>query len=97
MTYSTRFIGTRKTADLNSKSKKSAAGKVVTRIYSEDVGATLATVEGLNPVYQLQGDELYVRAVVTSTQPHVDPTLPEQTEQAWTQPDGWSISTRNRR
>ncbi|MGC6449928.1 MAG: PHP domain-containing protein [Pirellulaceae bacterium] len=97
VTYSTRFIGTRKTADLNSKFKKSAAGKVVTRIYSEDVGATLATVEGLNPVYQLQGDELYVRAVVTSTQPHVDPTLPEQTEQAWTQPVGWSISTRNRR
>ena len=69
----------------------------MTRIYSEDVGAVLATVSGIQPTYQFKGDELYVRAVVTSTKPHVDPTLPKQTEQAWTQPVGWSVSQRRSR
>ncbi len=97
VTYTTQFIGTRKTADLSSQEKKAANGKIVTRIYSKDVGAVLATVSGTNPVYQFKGDELYVRAVVTSSKPHVDPTLPDQTEQAWTQPVGWSIPNRRSR
>ncbi|MEC9095625.1 MAG: hypothetical protein VX776_03270 [Planctomycetota bacterium] len=91
VTYTTRFIGTKKTADFSSKAKKAANGKTVTRIYSQDIGAVLATVSGRNPTYDFKGDELYVRAVVTSSKPHVDPTLPKQTEQAWTQPVGWSV------
>ena len=97
VTYSTRFIGTRKTADLSSKEKKAANGKTVTRIYSEDVGAVLSTVSGTNPRYEFKGDELFVRAVVTSSKAHVDPTLPNQTEQAWTQPVCWSNSPRGGR
>ena len=97
VTYSTRFIGTTKTADLSSKEKKAANGKTVTRIYSEDVGAVLSTVSGINPRYEFKGDELFVRAVVTSSKAHVDPTLPNQTEQAWTQPVGWSVSPRRGR
>ena len=97
VTYSTRFIGTTKTADLSSKEKKAANGKTVTRIYSEDVGAVLSTVSGTNPRYEFKGDELFVRAVVTSSKAHVDPTLPNQTEQAWTQPVGWSVSSRRSR
>lgn len=97
VTYTTKFIGTTTSADLSSKEKKTANGKKVTRIYSEDVGAVLATVSGIRPTYQFKGDELYVRAVVTSTKPHSDPTLPEQTEQAWTQPVGWSVNQRRSR
>ena len=97
VTYTTKFIGTTSSADLSSKEKKSANGKKVTRIYSKDVGAVLATASGIHPTYQLKGDELYVRAVVTSTKPHGDPTLPGQTEQAWTQPVGWSVDQRRSR
>src|SRR3954453_16610913 len=49
----------------------------------------LATVEGTSPRYRLKGDELYVRAVVTSTEPPENPSFPEQRAQAWTQPVGW--------
>ena len=41
------------------------------------------------PTYQLTGHELYVRAVVTSTKKHWNPSFENQTEQAWTQPIGW--------
>ena len=33
--------------------------------------------------------ELYVRAVITSSQPHVNPSFKGQTGQAWTPPVGW--------
>jgi hypothetical protein len=60
-----------------------------TKRYSADVGKTFATVKGLNPSYTLSGKELYVRAVVTSSRPHPDPSYKDQREQAWTQPVGW--------
>jgi hypothetical protein len=49
----------------------------------------LKTVAGLAPRYELTGDELYVRAVVTSSKPPHDPSFKDQREQAWTQPVGW--------
>ncbi|MEZ6134946.1 MAG: hypothetical protein R3C53_08565 [Pirellulaceae bacterium] len=52
----------------------------------ESIGVVVATVDGLNPKYQLQGNEVYVRARITSTAPHTDPSLPDQKQQAWTQP-----------
>lgn len=40
-----------------------------------------------NPAeYRLRGDELYVRAVVTSSKPHPNPYLAGDFEQAWLQP-----------
>ena len=53
------------------------------------IGSVMAKVEGVTPSYTMQGTELYVRAVVTSDQPHVDPSFEGQTQQAWTQPVGW--------
>ena len=38
------------------------------------------------PTYRLTGEELYVRAVVTSDQPPENPSFPNQKAQAWTQP-----------
>jgi hypothetical protein len=49
----------------------------------------VATASGLSPSFTMSGDELYVRAIVTSSQEHLDPTLEGQRQQAWTQPVGW--------
>jgi hypothetical protein len=37
-------------------------------------------------VYEFDGDELYVRAVVRSTKPHPGPYLAGQVEEAWIEP-----------
>lgn len=57
--------------------------------YSDDVGKVLARTEATEPEFTLTGDELFVRAVVTSTNPHPNPAWEGQVEQAWTQPVGW--------
>jgi len=57
--------------------------------YSDQIGQVLATVDGLFPRCQLTGKELYVRAVVISSQPPADPSFEGQKFQAWTQPVGW--------
>jgi hypothetical protein len=89
--YTTQFIGTRKGYDASSEPAVDDEGQPLraTRVYSSDVGEVLAKVSGVSPEYQLKGDELYVRAVVTSTLPHRDPSFEEQRQQAWTQPVGW--------
>jgi len=92
VTYKTQFIGTLKSVDLSAKPRLDKNGKPrrTTHIYSKDIGKVLGESEGLAATYQFTGDELYVRAVVTSSKAHSDPTLPNQTEQAWTQPVGWN-------
>jgi hypothetical protein len=55
----------------------------------DETGAVFATISGTTAEYQLSGDELYVRAVVTSTHEHSNPSYSGQKEQAWTQPVGW--------
>jgi len=91
VTYQTKFVGTPREYDKRSAPRLDANKKVLraTRVYSKDIGKTFASVDGLNPSYQLSGDELYVRAVITSTKEHPDPSFEGQTEQAWTQPVGW--------
>lgn len=98
-TYVTQFIGTlreadtasRETLDKDGKPPTDSAGRPlrVSRTYSKDVGQVLATAEGLRAEYKLTGNELYVRAVVTSSQPPADPSFAGQKRQAWTQPVGW--------
>ena len=46
----------------------------------------LAEVGGGSATYEYQGDELFVRAVVTSSREHPDPYKAGDMEQAWTQP-----------
>ncbi len=53
---------------------------------ADDIGRVVATSKSLNPSYTFRGNEVYVRARVTSSAPHADPTLPDQLQQAWTQP-----------
>ena len=91
VTYSTQFIGTQIGYDPKSKPRLNKEGKPfrTTREYSHDVGKVFATVEGPTPSYQLTGKELYVRAVVNSSEPPDDPSFKDQHQQAWTQPVGW--------
>lgn len=57
--------------------------------FEERIGVTVHSVDGDSSSYALRGDELYVRAVVTSSLPHADPSYEGQHRQAWTQPVGW--------
>ncbi len=58
----------------------------------DNIGRIVASVDGAIASYQFQGNELYVRAVVTSSQDAVDPSFDQQKQQAWTQPVGWTES-----
>ena len=86
--YTIEFIGTRTGFDSASEPMQDGDGNEVyaTRRYSDDVGAVLRTVEGTRAAYEFQGDELYVRARVTSTKPHPNPSEPGEFERAWCQP-----------
>jgi hypothetical protein len=86
--YTTHFIGTRRDADLSATPVVDETGKPLhaTRHYSDQVGRVLAEVEGVEARYEFSGDELYVRALVISDQPHPNPTVPGDVMKAWTQP-----------
>lgn len=86
--YRIDFIGTKKGFDDTTKpaadDEKVAAG--LTRIYSNDVGKVLYSSAGTEASYRFAGDELYVRAVVTSSQKHPNPSEPGEFQKAWVQP-----------
>jgi hypothetical protein len=88
VTYTTEFIATMKGAPLDSELIKDKDGKEldVTRKYSDDIGKVAATSTDANPSYAFTGNELYVRAKVTSSKPHPNPYQKGDTEVAWTQP-----------
>lgn len=86
--YSVEFIGTRKGYDRTSQPVVAEDGTSMhtTRTYSKDIGVVLATVEGPSASYELKGDEIYVRAHITSSKLKIDPYREGEFEQAWTQP-----------
>lgn len=88
VTYTTEFIGTRKGYDEKSEPVLGPNGEVlrVTRRYSKDIGCVLASTSGTSASYTLKGDEIYVRARITSSKKKVDPVFEGEVEQAWTQP-----------
>ncbi len=76
-TYSTAFIGTR-------------SGYDATRPEGENgIGEVFAELEGTEVRFTLPEDALYLRATITSSARHGNPSFPEQKKQAWTQPVGW--------
>lgn len=89
--YVVEFIGTRRDFDPQSQPVLDGTGAEIraTRTYSDDVGKILATTRGSTASYQLAGDELYVRARITSSEPPENPSLEAQKQLAWTQPFGW--------
>jgi hypothetical protein len=86
VSYVTEFVGTRSGFDPASEPVYDEEGNPVTRCYSADIGAVLATVEGLNPVYSFTGDELYVRARVISSKQKENYYEQGEKEKAWIQP-----------
>ncbi|MCB1209912.1 MAG: hypothetical protein KDK97_11320 [Verrucomicrobiales bacterium] len=57
--------------------------------HSPTVGGVLARVEGDEAVYTLKGDELFVRATITSDAAATNPSYEGEKQMAWTQPVGW--------
>lgn len=81
-----QFDGTTMTVDIAAQDD----GKYVTRFIGtrrDDEQATvLATVPGRHASYRMHGDELFVRATVTSTVACDNPSFEGQLRQAWVQP-----------
>jgi hypothetical protein len=88
VTYTTRFIGTRKHFDRTNEPIRTAGGEAlrVTHRYSAEIGELLAEVKGVRPGYKLNGDEIYVRATVISSKVKDNPYSEGEVEKAWTQP-----------
>ena len=86
--YTIEFIGTRSGFDPASTPVLDKDGNElnVTRLYSEDIGRVFAKSTGTAASYQFTGDELYVRARITSTKLHPNPSAVGDFEQAWIQP-----------
>ena len=97
--FTTQFIGSMKGVETTGEpidtAKLSAAdAKALGRHkhkYSDRIGETLKTVAGTTAEYKFTGEELYVRAVVTSSRAPTNPSWAEQKMQAWTQPVGWTV------
>ncbi len=73
--FTTAFIGTRRGYD-------AAAEKT-------GIGEVFASVVGNSASFVIPDDALYLRATVTSSRKHPNPSFEGQHEQAWTQPVGW--------
>jgi hypothetical protein len=93
--YRIEFIGTRQEAELAPIEKFSEPHEHRGNLdhnhqtihrYSDEIGEVLESVEGTHATYQVRGDELYVRARITSTRRHVNPFAVGDLEMAWTQP-----------
>jgi hypothetical protein len=88
VTYTIDFIGTQKGFDDTSTpaSDDPKDADKMTRRYSDDVGKVLKSVTGTSATYQFAGDEIYVRALVTSSKLHSNPGEKDELERAWVQP-----------
>jgi hypothetical protein len=86
VTYMTEFLGTRVGFDRGVDELPDVAGLPVTHRYSAEIGTVLAEHTGLNPEYTFVGDEIYVRARVTSSKPVENPVHAGDVEMAWVQP-----------
>lgn len=88
VTYTTHFIGTRIGYDPSSEPQEdpNAPHIAASNRYSDDIGVVLAEVEGTQPLYVFEGDEIYVRATITSSKLHPNPYAEGDYEQAWIQP-----------
>ena len=89
VTYTTQFFGTREGFDESVKSPTDKNGNPVTtetQIYSDDVGEVLYETTDVPAVYEFTGDEIYVRAKVTSSELKPEPFKEGDLEMGWTQP-----------
>jgi hypothetical protein len=88
VSYTIQFIGTRRPIDWTSKLVMGTNGHrlAVTRLYSSGIGAVFSEQHGMFASYTCKGDELYVRARITSSKVMANPVVVGEREMAWTQP-----------
>ena len=88
VTYRIDFIGTRHGFDDTSHpaSDDEEKAKRLTRTYSDDVGQVFQSDTGSTATYRYTGEEIYVRALVTSSRLHPNPAETGEFERAWVQP-----------
>lgn len=89
--YTTEFIGTLKDVDLNGRSTTDTEGNELdntTLTYNNEIGKVLSISSSMKPSYTFTGEELYVRARVTSTADHIDPNTGKVLgkQKVWIQP-----------
>jgi len=86
--YTIDFIGTRAGFDHKSEPVRDASGREIraTRRYSNQIGTLFKSVDGDRAEYQFAKNDLYVRARVTSTKKHPNPSELGEFERAWVQP-----------
>ena len=86
--YTIEFVGTRTGYDPQGVPHRDEQGKPlpVTLIYSPQIGEVLETCHGPSARYEFQGDEIYVRARITASTKHPNPSELHDHEMAWTQP-----------
>ncbi|MEZ5945123.1 MAG: hypothetical protein R3C18_27365 [Planctomycetaceae bacterium] len=87
-TYTIEFIGTRKGYNPEGKPVVGKDGEelLATLVYDGTIGEVLETVEGPKATYTFRGDEIYVRARITSSQSHPNPSELGDPQRAWIQP-----------
>lgn len=88
VSYTTEFIGTLKGFDPTSRAGPRPTNSIyaVSRLYSEEIGTVLAVGQGNRARYEFDGDEIYVRARVTSTKVKTNASGTNEMERAWIQP-----------
>jgi len=87
-TYKIEFIGTRRGYDTTNHPVLDDQGNEIhtTRRYSDDIGETFATMTGPAASYRFTGDEIYVRARVTSSATLENTIDQDKQKRAWCQP-----------
>lgn len=87
-TYQIEFIGTRRGYNPQGTPVVDDKGAPIatTMKYDAAIGEVLAKVDGPEARYQFRGDEIYVRARVTSSALHPNPSEPGEFQRAWVQP-----------
>lgn len=88
VSYVIEFFGTRSGFDKTSQPVLDKDGPEIraTRRYSDDIGQVFARFEQPSGTYRFTGNELYVRARITSSRKHPNPSEVGEFERAWTQP-----------
>lgn len=89
--YKIEFVGTLKDANLSSTQEHVPQNDYRSQhshrqVYSDDIGKVLHSINSHKATYKSNGNEIYVRARITSTKPHPNPFKAGDTEMAWTQP-----------
>jgi hypothetical protein len=87
--YTVQFIGTRRGFDRTVTPRIDTAGNPLpdkSHDFGDDIGVVLSETKANPARYEVQGDELYVRAKIISNREKENPFAAGDLETAWTQP-----------